>query len=48
MVSPNVSKGIGEQKITKGRWYDGDKPPGMWYQHIKASELPVRILSTGT
>lgn len=28
MVSPNVSKGIGEQKITKGHWYDGDKPPG--------------------
>ena len=28
MVSPNVSKGIGEQEITKGRWYDGDKPLG--------------------
>lgn len=28
MVSPKVSKAIGEQKITKGHWYDGDKPPG--------------------
>ena len=48
MVSPNVSQGIGEQKITKGRWYDGDKPRGMWYQHIKASELPVRSCPLGT
>ena len=48
MVSPNVSKGIGEQKITKGHWMMETNLQGMWYHHIKAPEPPVRSCPLGT